>query len=329
MAHQSGPIDPKTVAVLGGGFLGAHIALRLRQDQHTVTVFTRSEPQPPLDGFLRGCRVVVGDVRDSARLAEVLGSAHHVVYAVGSGHPHASNLDPIGDVLSSLPPLLSVVLQLDPAQTLAFLSSGGSVYGNAASIPTAEDAPPEPLSAYGITKLAAERYLALYQRLGRIQSRVFRIANVYGPGQPSNRGQGVIGEFLRCAASGTRLHIFGDGSVVRDFIHVADVADAIVRLLDLPTAPRVINVGTGVGTTIKAAAAVVRSVTQKTLDLEYIAGRSADVKVSILDIHAISRTIPFNPRSLEDGVRDTWAHESPNTGGEAAGEPDQRTVQSL
>ncbi len=270
-------------------------------------VLTKSEPRGHAATLVHGCEVVLGDVRDVATLGPVANGAGHVIYALGALHPFASNFDPIADVSTALVPLLSVLEQLSRSagMTFTFLSSGGTVYGDAAQTPTPEEGPTEPLSSYGIMKLAGEKYTLMHHRLGRIQPRILRIGNVYGPGQSAYRGQGVIAAFLDCAEAGKPLRVFGDGSIIRDYIHVEDMADAVVQLLDAPAEPRVLNVGTGVGTSIRQVLDVVRAVSGRSATVEYLPARATDVQSSVLDTGRIRELIPFNPRSLEDGVRDT------------------------
>ena len=256
--------------------------------------------------LLGSCRLVVGDIQDGPLLRRTMSSAGHVIYALSALHPYASNLNPTADVSTSLLPLLSVLKEVGEGVTFTFLSSGGTVYGDADQTPTPEDAPTEPRSSYGIVKLAGEKYTMFYQRLRQLQPRILRISNVYGPGQPSYRGQGVIGALLASAESGKMLKVFGDGSVVRDYIYVEDMADAVARLLDAPADAHVINVGTGVGISISQVLELVRTVTGRSMAVEYMSGRATDVQRSVLDTRRIRDLIPFAPRPLQKGILDTW-----------------------
>jgi len=296
----------QTVLVLGGGFLGSQIAHRVHCGGREVTVLTRTEPQRYRASLLSGCRVIVGDIGDGALLRTTVRPVGHIIYALGALHPYASNFDPTTDVSTSLLPLLAVLREVRRGQTCTFLSSGGTVYGDAAQTPTPEEAPTNPLSSYGIMKLAGEKYTLLYQRLQQIQPRILRIGNVYGPGQQSELGQGVVGALLDCAESGNLLEVFGDGSVVRDYIHVEDVSDAVARLLDAPPEPHLLNVGTGVATSVSQVLAVVCAVSSRPTTVKYLPGRATDVQRSVLDTRRLQDLISFSPRSLEAGVLDTW-----------------------
>jgi len=306
MSQMERPTQLRGALVLGGGFLGSHIAHRFRQSGPDVTVVTRSEPRGHAAALVDDCHLLIGDIRDAALLPQLAHAVDDVIYAVGTLHPQASNSDPITDVSTALIPLLATLTHLDPGVTFTFLSSGGTVYGDAVTTPTPEDAPTEPVSSYGIMKLAGEKYTLLYQRLRQLRSRIVRIGNVYGPGQPYNRGQGVMGTLFDCAVSGRPLEVFGDGSFIRDYIHVDDMADAIVRLLDAPPEPSVVNIGTGIGTSISEAIDVVRAVSGEPIAVEYLPTRSVDVRRSVLDTRRLRDLISFHPRSLTDGVASTW-----------------------
>src|SRR5580704_500030 len=143
--------------------------------------------------------------------------------------PQAADLDMVSDVQKNVVPSI-VLLDLcrkRGVRRVVFVSSGGTIYGSARQIPTPETAPTEPICAYGISKLAIEKYLALFDRFHGLDFRVLRIANSFGPFQIALKNQGVIAALISRGLSAERMEIWGDGSVVRDFIFVDDVVDAL------------------------------------------------------------------------------------------------------
>ena len=132
---------------------------------------------------------------------------------------------------------------------LIFISSGGTIYGKLRQIPVGEDHPLEPITPYGISKLAAEKYLQYYRLMHNVDTRVVRLANPYGAGQNLNKPQGAVSTFIDYALANKLIEIWGDGQVCRDFIYITDVISAMIKIMNLiadVTAPMpVYNIGSG------------------------------------------------------------------------------------
>ncbi len=118
-------------------------------------------------------------------------------------------------------------------------------------IPTPETAPTDPITAYGISKLTIEKYLALHEHLYRSDYRVLRVTNPYGPFQTALKNQGVIAALISRAMSGESMEVWGDGSVVRDFIYIDDVIDALEAAMQDQSSHRVFNIGSGQGHSLR------------------------------------------------------------------------------
>jgi UDP-glucose 4-epimerase len=193
-----------------------------------------------------------------------------------------------------------------PGSRLTYLSSGGTVYGRPQTEPIAEDHPCRPVVPYGVSRLAAEGYIAVYATLHGVRSRILRLGNVYGPTQPAGRRQGLIAALLAAAREGTAAEIWGDGRVARDYVHVEDVVDVVHRLPQPPKDPEILNVSTGVARTVADVVAAVEDATGETLRLRALPGRRFDVDRIALSTHRMKALIPYTPLLLEDGVRRTW-----------------------
>jgi UDP-glucose 4-epimerase len=296
------------VLVLGGGFLGAHVVGQLVQRGLRVDVVTRSEPPPELSSRLTGASVVLGDANSMSTLAGTIAEVDHVVYAVGSSSPSESDLDPASDIEIVLPPVVRLLelLRLRPSVGLTFLSSGGAVYGNTLEKLTSERDRPEPISSYGILKLTAEKYITMYSALYGVPVRILRIANAYGPGQPWVKGQGVIARLMRCALTGDAFQVFGDGSNVRDYIYIEDIASITADLIEGSDLNPVVNVGSGQGHSINELVALVEQVTHRRIEVQRREQRYFDVRSIVLDVSLLSSCIRYRPTSLETGLRQTW-----------------------
>jgi len=198
------------------------------------------------------------------------------------------------------------LLRVRPWVGVTQLSSGGTVYGNPARVPVPEDAPCDPITSYGIVKLAAEKYIGMYAALYGVAARILRVGNAYGALQSSGRSQGVVAAVLAAARKGTPVRVFGDGLTVRDYIHVGDVAATTVELAQRADGPRLVNVGTGIGRTILDVVNVVRSVSGAELTVEHVPDRGCDVRAVVLDVGALRSLLDWDPVSLEEGIQRTW-----------------------
>ena len=226
----------------------------------------------------------------------------------------------------SLEPLLTVLeaLRSRPDIGLTFLSSGGTVYGNPARLPVQEDDPTEPMTAYGISKLACEKYITMYATLYGIRARVLRCSNVYGEGQRADRMQGAVAVFIDCMANHRPITIWGNGTIVRDYLYIDDVVAATLRLAAHHGGPTVVNVGSGDGHSLLQLIDVLSAVTGMPAKLQFAAGRDFDVREIVLDIARLRSEGPASgnirrigdPRDFQVGVgadsegfiaQDLWA----------------------
>jgi UDP-glucose 4-epimerase len=304
------------VLVVGLGFIGSHVVAALHRAGVPTTILTRSAVPGGAQGSpaLRIATLVRGDAADPALVGQAIEGASHVVYCAGGLMPAQSNLHPTADIELALPPLISVleVLRQRPGIGITFLSSGGTVYGNPLRLPVDEDHPTDPITSYGVMKLASEKYIRMYTSLYGVPGRILRCSNVYGEGQPPDRGQGVIAAFLHRALTDQPMAMFGDGSVVRDYLYAGDLADLVVRLVglggigELGDKSELANVGSGVGTSLKTVVELVETVTGRAVQVEHKPGRAFDIGEIVLDISRLRRLVAFDPVPLEAGIRRTW-----------------------
>jgi UDP-glucose 4-epimerase len=296
------------VLVVGGGFLGSHIVAGLAAAGARVTVLTRTRPEGAAASRIAGARTVVADAADPAAVERALENVDHVVWCAGGLLPADSNLDPIADVREALPPLLTTLeaLRRRPGVGLMFMSSGGTVYGNPTILPVPESHPTSPLTSHGVTKVAAEQYLGLYQDVYGVPVLILRCGNVYGEGQRGDRSQGVVAAGLRGAQIGRPFPVFGDGSSERDYLYIGDVVDVVCEVLGRADVPRVVNVGSGQGATVAEVVAAIESVTGSTMTVDPRPARPGDVSRIVLDTSLLQSLAPFDPLPLHDGIALTW-----------------------
>ncbi len=283
----------------GSGFIGTHTVLALARAGHEVRSFSRSGTHllPVPEALRSRVEVVQGDFAKVADVQRALEACDTCVHLVSDSVPHSSNLDPIGDIARNLVPSVQLA-QASVAQGLrriVFVSSGGTVYGRPRRVPIDETHPTDPLCGYGITKLAAEKYFGLFAALHGLDSIVLRLANPFGEGQRIAASQGAVAVFMAKAIRGQPIEIWGDGSVVRDYLYVSDAVDAILRALEYQGSERLFNIGAGRGHSLNQ----VLDGIERTLGLKtarrYLPGRPFDVPVSVLDIGLAARELPWSP----------------------------------
>lgn len=280
---RDGPLAGARVLVLGaGGFIGRSLCrelVRLGVETHALDRGDTPEEMPH-SVVWRSASLESRELRSAVR------NKDFIFYVAGSSNPAQANRNPAGDVLGSLVPMLRLLDTCREAFAgrLVFASSGGAVYGVTGEEPIGERHPTEPITAYGIDKLAAEKFLDLYHRLHGLDAVALRISNPYGPFHQRERTQGAVGSMMWNAMTGKPLRIYGDGSVVRDFIYVGDVAAAFVAAATYSGPSRIFNVGSGEGRALRDVAKDVLTVAAApNAGIEYQPVRAADVPVNILD----------------------------------------------
>ena len=301
----------KIVIFGAGGFIGSAIADRLLVDGHSLRVFERPRVEP-YRSFLPSEQVewITGDLMSRHEVSEAIDGADVVVHLVSSTLPKSSNDDPIYDVQSNLVSTLQMLGEMVEKKVpkIIFISSGGTVYGAPIYLPIDERHPTDPHVSYGITKLAIEKYLFMYERMHGIKATVLRVANPFGERQRVETAQGAVGVFLNKALSGVPIDVWGDGSVTRDYIYVSDVAEAFARAISYTGPHSVFNISSGAGTSLNELIGLIEESIGKTVARNYLPGRAFDVPVSVLSTELAQRELGWTPSvSLRDGIARTAA----------------------
>lgn len=295
----------------GGGFIGSAIADRLLKDRHELRIFERPrvEPYREFDSEER-VEWLTGDLMSAHDVAQVVDGMDVVLHLVSTTLPKSSNDDPIYDVQTNLIATLQMLnaMVAKNVRKIVFISSGGTVYGPPQYLPIDEVHPTEPRVSYGITKLAIEKYLLMYQYQYGIKANILRVTNPYGERQRVETAQGAVGVFLSRALQGKPLEIWGDGSVTRDYIYISDVAEAFAKAVEYNGPESVFNIGSGVGTTLNELMDTLGCVLDKPIERNYGSCRPFDVPVSVLDNGLAHRELGWEPKiGLEEGIRKTIA----------------------
>lgn len=294
------------VVVTGGaGFIGAHSARELLARGHRVTAVddlshgTR-EALPP------AAPLHVLDVRSpdlTPLLRELRPDA--VLHLAAQMDVRRSMADPLFDASVNV---LGTVNTLQAAavagvRRFVFASSGGAIYGEQEVFPAREDHPRRPASAYGVSKLCGEEYLALYSR--KLDALALRYANVYGPGQDPHGEAGVVAIFLEKLLSGAEPVVNGDGEQTRDYVHVSDVA----RVNALAVEAKVqgaLNVGTARETSVLTLFRLLAQLTGVTRAPRHGPAQPGEQRRSAIDPAAALGQLGWRPEvGLEQGLAET------------------------
>jgi UDP-glucose 4-epimerase len=222
--------------------------------------------------------------------------------------PKSSNLDPVYDIETNLIGTVKLLHHalLAGITKVIYLSSGGAVYGLPVDLPIPETHPTDPICSYGITKLAIEKYLGMFQKLHGLEYVVLRPSNLYGERQRTLSSQGVVAVFLGRALHGERVEIWGDGSVVRDYVHVSDAVKALLAAISLESDKRVFNIGSGRGISLNEVLAEIEFAMGVKVARSYLSGRAFDVPSSVLAIDRAKQALRWEPTmSFPDGLKRT------------------------
>ena len=304
----------KCLVLGGGGFIGSHVVDALIDGGHRVRVFER--PRVPQYRACDGDTLewMEGDFQNSARVREAVQGVDTIVHLVSTTLPKGSNDDPEFDVQSNVIGSLRLLRSAVEAgvRKVVFISSGGTVYGVPVTIPIPETHPTEPRVSYAIGKLAVEKYLAVFRQEHGLDYAVLRVANPYGPRQRVDIAQGAVAVFLDAALAGRDVEIWGDGGVIRDYVHVADVARAFVLALEYGGEQRIFNIGSGQGRSLGELLDVIERAVGRPVPRRHLPARGIDVPSNVLDIARAQRELAWTPRvGLEEGVARTveWLRE--------------------
>ena len=287
----------------GGGFLGLNLCRFLAEAGLEVVAV---DPRP-----LQPAALDDHAIEQVTRISEEAFKGSTVVFHVaGSSEPASSNRHLQEDMTGTVGLTLDVIAAATEADVsrIVHVSSGGTVYGPDADVPTPEDALTEPVCAYGISKLAAEGHVQLAERMRGIRGINLRVSNPYGPWQDPRRGQGVVNAFIHRSMCHEPVDLWGDGGIVRDFLHVDDVLIALGRAAVYEGDERVFNIGSGEGVSLNQLIQDIERIRGEQMEIRHHPGRDSDVPRSVLDISRARREFEWSPEvTWKQGLQDTMS----------------------
>jgi len=301
----------RAIVTGGAGFIGSNLVdgLLARGDHVTVIDDLSTGRRENLDGAIeRGARLCVLDIRDGSELAGVVEQEKPdaIFHMAAQIDVRRSLAEPAWDSSINVGGTINVLeaARIHGVARVVNTSTGGAIYGDAQTIPSDEQTPPLPEAAYGQSKLAAEGYLGLYERLYGLSSVTLRYGNVYGPRQDPLGEAGVIAIFCGKLDAGEAPTIYGDGLQTRDFAYVGDVVAANLAAVDAPvTGP--VNIGTGIETTVLELVEILRELGGvEHFEPQFEPARLGELARSCLDIRRARETLGWEPTvSIREGLR--------------------------
>jgi len=291
----------------GAGFIGSHLVDKLIEIGHQVVVIDNlsTGKKENLNSKAKFYELDICDSQVSQIFQEE--KPEIVFHLAAQIDVRKSVEDPIQNAKVNISGTLNILenCRKISVKKFIFTSSGGAIYGDTDTIPTAETHLENPESPYGITKLTVEKYLCFYQRTFGLNYTVLRLANVYGPRQSSKGEGGVIAIFCDKMLKGEKVTINGDGQQTRDFIYIGDVVKAAILAMEKEKSG-VYNIATGIETNINEIFRKIKELTDCSCEQIHASAKLGEQKRSCLDFSQAKEELNWQPKyDLEQGLKET------------------------
>lgn len=297
----------KTLILGAAGFIGTNLSSRMLKEKKSLILFDRANVSYKID--VRSNDVVCWEgffeSYDWGKKATELMEVSEVYHLVSTTCPANTNQNVAMEMEQNL---IATIRFLDACvkagiPKVIFLSSGGTVYGKEHTGMCREEEEAFPITVYGVQKLGIEKILYLYHEMYGLDYRIVRLSNPYGPYQKPNGVQGVVSTFTWRTLQGLSLEVYGDGSVVRDYLYITDAVEGILRIAEGDGRHRLYNLGSGRGISLLEVIKTIGAVVGCEPQICFRKGRPVDVPVNVLDISRFRNDMgEFQPMELAEGV---------------------------
>lgn len=294
----------------GGGFIGSHLTEALVNNNYKVAVFARGSNKDisNLSKVINKITFIKGDIQDISLIKKFVKRDDIIFDFISSSLPITSMQNPIDEIRRHIELHVTFVREILKigAKKYIFASSGGGMYGKKSKFPISESSSIQPMSPHAIAKATIEFYLDYFSRIYGISYLIYRISNPYGARQARHTGFGIISTIINNIEKDVPPTLFNKGRIVRDFIYIEDLIDAILLSFDKTTKYNLYNIGSGKGTSIDRVWKMVKDLTHTKICPIYTVKRPIDVDKVILDITRFSKEFHWKPKySLHQGLRKT------------------------
>jgi UDP-glucose 4-epimerase len=297
----------------GAGFIGSNLVDVLLARGHDVDVvddLSSGKESNLTDALAAGARLHQADIRDGDAVRDLVArtTPEAIFHLAAQIDVRVSVADPGFDARTNVEGT-ATLLEAGRANGLrrfVFASTGGAIYGVTEVMPTPETTEARPMAPYGTSKLCAEQYLGLYERLHGLSTVALRFGNVYGPRQDVHGEAGVIAIFCGRLRRGEPLRVFGDGTQTRDYIYVGDLVEAIATAGE-NDATGAINLGTEEETSVLRVAEILQEHAGVTTDIDFQPARLGEIERSVLAAGRARELLGWTAATrIEEGLRLTW-----------------------
>lgn len=305
--------------VLGAdGFIGSHLVDSLSARGHDIRAFDRFSQKRHRFKDSDRIQIMPGDFLNRHDLSQALQGVDYVFHFISTTTPASAEDDPLIDISTNIQMSVELFQECVEAgvKKVIFASTGGAIYGENSTEHVSEDTLPAPVSPYAIGKLTIEQYLRYFDKKFGLKALVFRISNPYGERQSLTSRQGVIPIFLQHIAKNEPVTILGDGSMIRDYIYVKDVAEMVATSFE--TAKNdLYNIGSGHGLSVNNLVDTMRQITGRDIQAEHAEKPPTYVNKVVLDVSRFESEFPGLAKTdLAEGMKATWRYVQEQNGGE-------------
>lgn len=301
------------IVILGAaGFIGTNLGIHLSaKDSYKITLVDEKKEYFQRMPKMKNTEEKYIKFDKDTNFEQILEGQDVVYHLISTNNPTTSNKNISSDLTDNIAITINMLEACVKKQVkrVIFISSGGTVYGPDAPCPIIESAETNPINTYGIQKLTIEKLLYLYGYMYGLDYKIVRLSNPYGPYQRPNGKLGVISTFIYKALQGEKIIVYGDGTVIRDYIYIDDAVKGIELIANSNLEDRIYNLGSGKGTSVNELIDIIKNVLKLDVDVEYVDKRMVDVQTNILDVSRIRKLNLYADRfkTLKEGMLDTMS----------------------
>jgi UDP-glucose 4-epimerase len=302
------------IAIIGGnGFVGKCLTneLIIKRLNTNITIFTRRKKMNVEKKQYPNVKYVEIDLCLKKTYSNHFKDIDVVYFLASDTIPVSSWEAPLKEINENILPFINFMEEIKNkgVKKIIYLSSAGTIYGKSETTIT-ENSKKKPFTPHGIAKLTIEHFLEHYRIKNNIQHDVFRISNIYGPGQDTSKGLGIVNLIIENSLKNKVTNIFGDGSNTRNFIFIDDVINILVHALDLPiNKSNIINISSNENYNINKVIKTIESIVKTKANIEYKDNRISDnTHTLISNKKMLKKFAHIKPTSLEEGIRKTFEH---------------------